>query len=50
MTDLLASPWGAAFGGAFALAAVTAGATLGAAWDRITTRAHRYYAPGRHRR
>lgn len=51
MTAVLATPYGAVFAGAFCLASVTASVTLAAAWDRLTTRARRYYAPtGRHRR
>jgi hypothetical protein len=50
MTALLASPWGAYAAGALALAAVWAGATLGATWDRATTAIRHYYAPGSRRR
>lgn len=47
MIALFASSYGAVFAGAFALAALVAGATLGAAWDR----AHAWLNPnGAHRR
>jgi hypothetical protein len=51
VTALLGSPWLAPVLAVTALAAVTAGATLGAAWDRLTAAARRHYAPtGSHRR
>lgn len=50
MIALLASSWGAPAIAAVSLAAVVAGATLGATWDRATTTARHHYAPGSHRR
>lgn len=50
MTALLASAWGAPAIAAVSLAAVIAGATLGATWDRALATARHYYAPGSHRR
>jgi hypothetical protein len=50
VTALLSSAWGAPAIAAASLAAVWAGATLGATWDRATTTIRHHYAPGSHRR
>jgi hypothetical protein len=50
MSALLASSWAAPVTAILCGAALVAGATLGAVWDRATTAARHYYAPGRHRR
>jgi hypothetical protein len=46
----LASLWIVPATALVCLAAVATGVYLGAAWDRITTRARNRYAPGSHRR
>lgn len=50
MIALLASPYGAPALMVACVAAIWAGAALGATWDRATTRIRHHYAPGSHRR
>jgi len=50
VTALLASSWGAPTIAAVMLAAVVAGAGLGATYDRACAAIRHHYAPGSHRR